>query len=1255
MLRITAGHLEKWAAKPEAPHLLPVLVRRLISATSNPKVLAIRGADSINLPSWDGTLNVDDGNPWVPVGESRWEMGCSADVRRKANEDFKTRTQGTPAAQAAKCEFVFVSPRIWARKLAWRDQAANAKHWRDVRVIDADDLEAWLEKAAGVALWFGEQIGLVGSGIESVSRYWDVWSRQTRMPLTVAAISAGRDAQVAALRDSLAKRAAMVVIEADSTEEAVAFVCAQLITPDLESQACCVTLVDGWRFVVANPQLRIVVAATPDVAARREAKDGMTLIVPVSVGDARKYFFGFAAQLAEERSIRLERPNAEAFEKALVTLGEDEADAARWTRTTGRSWSVYRRRRAANPAIATPTWINDPAADILTAVVLVGAWNDSRAGDVACIEAVTGKKYEDLERQLKRLACLDDAPVLQIGAVWKAKAPLELLHLYAPQMPRAELDRFFEAAMAILAKPDPALQLKPEQRWMANVYGKVRNESGIVIDSIADSLAKLRVYAETHPGEPMADAIARGVDHLVHVLLHGADSDRWLSLSNVLRELAEASPDTFLDAVEDSLAQKDAPIRQLFSESVGDVLFGRFWHADLLWALEVLAWPARYLSRVSDILARLAFAPLRENIGNRPSKSLNSLFRPWWPQTTATPEQRLSALDRLICMRNGEAWELLKSILPTHQISASANAKPVWRDDDAGAPSPSDPEGFGEYLSNVGARIVAQARDRADRIADLVQALDSFEGQYREQIVRLVETAGGFPDEDREIIRRSVRKHVSWHFSHNRDGNRRGFDTAKRLRAVFDALAPTDPVLRHAWIFDSGWVELPDGRDDDYERAEKVREQLRADALREVFEAGGWLAVDQLIKRACSKHLVAAHVARAGLPEGEIIAWALRRLEDVGHDFHDSVLSGLLHFLPADRRAAFLEKACENLAPSAIAALASAAPCDRTTWTFLEQRSAEAQEAYWQKVQPGVLVRTEGNDLAYAIGQLVKAKRHRTAFLAVRIEHSNLDPRQLFELLQGICEVPEPDARVPDGWLVGEALNVIERAGAASQRELALLEFAFFRLLEHDQHGTKRLYTEMLVDPELFVDCLKMVYRHEHEVPQQDDDEMKKSMASLGWSILQNGRGVPGLRTDGTVDRAQFDTWTVAVRTMAKAEGRLVPAEVSIGQWLSTCPADPDGTWPCLAVRELLEGGHAGRIREGFVVGVRNNRGVHGRAVGAGGEEERDLAAKYRGFAARVQGTHPQTAAVLENIAKGYDNDARWQDQDAQLWREGTR
>ena len=83
-----------------------------------------------------------------------------------------------------------------------------------------------------------------------------------------------------------------------------------------------------------------------------------------------------------------------------------------------------------------------------------------------------------------------------------------------------------------------------------------------------------------------------------------------------------------------------------------------------------------------------------------------------------------------------------------------------------------------------------------------------------------------------------------------------------------------------AWLFLNGWVEMPDGRDDDYKRANEIRERLRAKALQEIFDATGWTGIEELIRRAGAPGLVGWQIAHAYFPEADVVAWSLKRFAD---------------------------------------------------------------------------------------------------------------------------------------------------------------------------------------------------------------------------------------------------------------------------------------------------------------------------------------------------------------------------------------
>lgn len=1238
-MRISAAMIDAWANQAQAKGQLPELLRRLIAATTELTELAVRGADTNNFRGWDGVVTARAPNAWVPVGGSRWETGTADDPLKKAKGDFKTRTDAIPREQASELAFVFVTPRIWAGKDDWRANAEGVDHWRMVRAYDADDLANWLESAGSVALWFGEQLGVRGHGVVTVTAAWDTWRQQTQPPITHEAFATGRAAQAEQFAAAIASLPSQLVVCADSSEEAVAFACAQLDVLGLASRSACVSASEGWAFVDAHPEVQIVVAANATVAASRAARAGQCLIIPAHLGDWSES--GAVGRSARgKQDVVLTRPTAESFEGALEGLGVEPAEARRLTSSCGRSWSAYRRRRASNPAIVRPAWLQDTAASCLSAIVLVGAWNEGKAGDRACVEKITGQTYEEIERDLRKLAKVDDAPVLRIGSIWKAKAPLELLHLFADALTNDQLTRFFATARAVLIKTDPALQLAPDQRWMAAVYGHVREQSGIVLGAMVDSLIKLRVFAEETERHDWMER----VDQLIRDLLDGADGERWLSLHEWLRQLAEASPDLFLKLLDASLRRSDAPVRRLFSEQANDELTGRAYHVNLLWALEILAWSPRHLAKVCDVLAQLTDAQVKQNMNNRPSNSLLSLLRPWWPQTTASAQRRLEVLDRVIEHHSEVAWALMFKMLPNGTDWASANAKPRWRDYDAGASRPNDWAEADITLPALGKRLLDAAEGHAERIAQLVGRLGAFEGDYRDRLISMICAAVTFPDVERQIVREALRKRVSWQLSYNKDDGEATAE-AQALRALFDELEPEDLVLRHAWLFLNGWVELPDGKEDEYEATNALRTQLRAQAVADIFSSAGWAGIEQLGRQAGMPWIVGWHIAKAEVLEPTLTDWALA-FSSTEDGAHNNLLGGLLHGLPPERRTAMIEAAQRVDRSGLLLRFLLAAPFDRQTWTFVDALPVELRAGYWAAVSPRVLS-GESEDFHFVVDQLVDVARHRTAFHVLQHEPQRVGTQRLVAILNAISSGAEPEGGQLDGWRIGEALAALEADSKFPRRELALMQFHWFDALRHGKHRSHVLFDELTCDPEFFVDLVSLAQSG-------DDPAVSTAMRTRAWSILQEGRGTPGVGSDGVVDRRAFFEWINGVRQLARERDRADAADSSIGVWLSKCPPEPGGAWPCKVVRELLEDPSTEVIHRGLRTGVFNNRGVHSRAMDAGGAPERGLAARFHEDAASMWGTYPRTAETLEEIARWYERDAKWHDDDAALWQEGT-
>src|SRR5262249_48834805 len=158
--------------------------------------------------------------------------------------------------------------------------------------------------------------------------------------------------------------------------------------------------------------------------------------------------------------------------------------------------------------------------------------------------------------------------------------------------------------------------------------------------------------------------------------------------------------------------------------------------------------------------------------------------------------------------------------------------------------------------------------------------------------------------------------------------------------------------------------------------------------------------------------------------------------------------------------------------------------------------------------------------------------------------------------------------------------------------------------------------------------------------------ERAQAVASHAFDLLRLWSRVPGTMADGHIDGAALEAWVKEARKLAAAVGRAEIADQKIGEALSASPTDEDGIWPAVPVRDVIEITRSKNLETGFAIGLHNRRGVTTRRPGEGGAQERDLVERYRGFAKETALEWPRTSATLERIARSYEEDARWHDED---------
>jgi hypothetical protein len=132
------------------------------------------------------------------------------------------------------------------------------------------------------------------------------------------------------------------------------------------------------------------------------------------------------------------------------------------------------------------------------------------------------------------------------------------------------------------------------------------------------------------------------------------------------------------------------------------------------------------------------------------------------------------------------------------------------------------------------------------------------------------------------------------------------------------------------------------------------------------------------------------------------------------------------------------------------------------------------------------------------------------------------------------------------------------------------------------------------------------------------------------------------------VDGKVLEEWVKKARILADKAGRAEAADQHIGRVLAYSPADPDRTWPCTAVRDVIELTRSRSVERGMFIGMLNKRGPTWRRPTDGGIQKRDLAQSYRNLSKSLRLEWPRTSALLERVAKSLEHQGEASDDDAE-------
>ena len=1268
-----ATDLQAWADRREAQSVFPRLVRGLIRATGvRVTKLHVRTDDGVQLTGWDGIVQADQGCPYVPVGASGWEMSVAKGPKTAADENWTKRTEDPVPLTPEDSTFLFVTPRRWRDKEKWAYEKMRQGPWRDVRVYDADDLAAWLEDAPDVHWWLSIKIGKMPRGARDLRSFWEIWSKATSPPLTAPFLLSGRQRAVAGLHDRLSDGGGQAfAVRAESREEAIAWLYCGIreLGPDqagsILSRCMVVESAGALRHLTAaRPPLILVPTFDPEDLVSAAARAGHAVVVPQDEADG----------VPGDDAIHLEPLDRQSAADALEEAGLGRRRSYEMAGLARRSLAAFRRSIASSPGFRRPQWSKPAVARGVVPALLVGSWKDftgtdGDSPDREILALLARKPYEEVVDTLVPCSRGRDPLVRRKGDAWYLVSAGDAWELLQSYIRDDDLKRFGEAATTILGSVHPEFELPAEQRWMAGALGYSPRYSGLLRRGVARTLAIMGARGAEVP--TTRSSARHASERVVRGLLEKANEDwrLWASLSGLLRLLAEAAPDRFLDAVEAGLEQPEPVLASLFV-STGDPMFGKAYHSGLLSALDVLAWSPDHRSRVVTILARLdgidpdselrADENKRSRVAHRPLSVLRGVFRSWLPQTSATLDDWLKVLNRLRRLHSDVAWHVMWSMLPGARSARHEASRPSVREWAADAAKVTDRDEQVRTVSEVVVRMLEDAGSNGPRWTDLLEHLHMLPRREHDLVIAALRRLdpAKLGDEARAAIWEALRSVVARHRTYSTAKGAMPERYVERLDRIRERFSPADRAALYGWLF-APRPRLPDGgdvHDSSWEERERRIAEARFDAVMAVLQCGGPDGLRELARAVSSPYELgrtAARIPSELLNPDELLS---RHLEDpekalaslaFGYAVGRNDISGDAWGIRQLRRDDL------GLRREQKVALLLALAARPRTWRVAEGCGEDISLAYWRRV----LERYFSDDhLEEAVVCLADAGR---PFFAVdllafdsRVEKGVVSPETVARLLDAAASASgDHDSPTGDfGSSAGFLLDVLGWADYDRAR-VARLEWRLMPALRHQERPPTTLHRLLSEDPEFFVEVLSLVYRAENEEPKEvtPQDELR---AECGHSVLTEWKAIPGHRDRGGVNDAGLRHWLDrAMAALAQVDRTRIGLEV-IGQMLSASPHGPDGTWPCAPIREVIEDVASTQLERGFCVGVYNGRGVVTKDPSAGGAAERVLAEEYDGLAVAVRAGYPRTARMLRQIADWYRHEASLEDFQSEMVEE---
>ena len=878
---------------------------------------------------------------------------------------------------------------------------------------------------------------------------------------------------------------------------------------------------------------------------------------------------------------------------------------------------------------------HENAVDIAKAS-LIGGWNEnSEMEDIKIVSKLVSEEYSTWIEKIKNIhfKLKSNSPLSYNDREWKILREKSLLESLGGRIYDDDIDRFRECIVSVLSEKNPEFDMPVEQGPLANVYGKTPKYSENLRNQLCLGLAFMSCYPDLFNN--CSSAKIKYIAYMsVSSVLKNADSKIWANLNELLPCLAEASPESFLSAVDASIQADPNPFKELFEQEKRGTMIGHNYMTGLVSALGILAWDKNHLSQCCVFLAKLASIDPGGNWIERPINLLYSILRLRNPQTSGSIGKRQGAMKAVIKTCPEVAWKLIIGLL-SGEIDRLYFIQPIFRKYISESINTKSGEEYDEQVAFYSDMAMEMAGKDGDKLQTYVAIMELLPQPSREKLVDGLSEMKDIKEELKCKLWPTLARLISRHRNCSEERWAMTETEVGKIEEISERFKPLSPSDRYEYLFTDNDHFMYEDFDNWREGLDKFERQKK-EYLLEIIEFGGLEAVLEFSQNVNSPFKLG--ITLGDISDGKTDCFFLPKLLNSEKEHEKRLIASYISRAYYKRESEWVDsldyQEWNSIQKSEFLV---ALPFIRETWERVAKWLGNDEGKYWKRVSPMFLK----EDLDMAIDKLMEYERPRAALYCLSSKFNSnkteIDAKKTIRILNLATQSNEEHFPLEGSrYWITEIIKYLQENPAVDKEDIIGIEWKYFQFLD-EKFCTSPMFLEkeLSKNPMVFSNIVEIVYSRD-KLDNTVSTDQKEKIRYQAFQLLNRWKVVPGALPDGSFDPQIFRDWLEKTKKFNQGTDRHNKAMEHIGKILFHSPKDPSGLWIHKDIAEALDEENMNAMRLGFCYA---ETGEMGGWIDPTGEPEKREAKQWEDKADEVdcEGFHRLAISIRKGIVETYE------------------